>query len=60
MGMYSLKQSNWHFAFAPEIGIQMPYDRLLGYVSLRWNYALEAGDVGETSYLSLRIGIGLR
>jgi hypothetical protein len=45
---------------APELGLQLPYDRLLGYVALRWNYAFAAGEIDEVSYFSIRLGIGLR
>ncbi len=60
MGVYSSREENWHFGVAPEVGIQMPYDRLLGYVSVRWNYGLKAGAIDEVSYFSIRFGIGLR
>lgn len=60
MGLYSVREENWHLAIAPEVGVQLPYDRLLGYVSLRWNYGFKAGEIDEVSYISIRLGIGLR
>ncbi len=60
MGLYSFREENWHFAVAPEIGIQFPYDRLLGYFSIRWNYGMKSGEIDEVNYFSFRFGIGLR
>jgi len=60
LGLYSFRERNWHFAFAPEVGIRFPYDRWLGYFSVRWNYALGAGEIDEVSYISFRVGVGLR
>jgi hypothetical protein len=60
MGLYQWVEDGWQFAVAPEFGIQMPYDRLLGYVSVRWHYAGSSGSIDETSYFSFRLGIGLR
>jgi hypothetical protein len=60
MGLYSYREENWHLAIAPEVGVQLPYDRLLGYVSVRWNNGFSAGEIDEVSYFSFRLGIGLR
>ena len=60
IGIYSFVEENWHLSIAPEVGVQLPYWRRLGYVSLRWHHAFEAGDVSENSYLSFRVGLGLR
>lgn len=60
LGLYSFRENNWRFAAAPEIGVRLPYNVLLGYVSVRWNYATPAGDLDEVSYFSIRVGIGLR
>jgi hypothetical protein len=60
IGIYAFVEENWHLSIAPEVGVQLPYWRRLGYVSVRWHHAFEAGDVSENSYLSFRVGFGLR
>jgi len=59
-GLYRYSEDRWQFSFAPEVGALLPYYRKLGYVALRWHYALDSGGDGDTMYLTLRVGIGLR
>ena len=60
VGIFRFDENQWQFAFAPEIGFMMPYDAFLGFVDLRYNVSLEAGEVEGQSYLELIIGFGLR
>jgi len=57
IGIYSISDSNWHFGLAPEIGFlySIGFNTNL-FVSVRYNYALEAGDAGSHSYIGLNIG----
>ena len=59
MGMYQLTEDKWHFAIAPEVGWNLPWDSFLGYVGARYHYAFEAGDVKAQQWLEFKIGFGL-
>ncbi len=59
LGLYTIKDDNWHVALAPEIGYKMPWDSFVGHVSVRYNYMLEAGDTEKQSWMEFRIGFGL-
>lgn len=59
VGLVSIKEDNWHFAVAPEVGWQLPWDSFLGYVSARYHYAFKAGDVEAQQWLEFKIGFGL-
>lgn len=59
IGVYAFQDQNWHLAVAPEVGVKLPWDSFLGYVSLRYNVAFRAGDVDTQSWFDLRLGLGL-
>ncbi|HPF69945.1 MAG TPA: hypothetical protein PLQ13_04665 [Candidatus Krumholzibacteria bacterium] len=59
VGLLEFKDTNWHLAVAPEVGVQLPWDAFLGYAALRWNVAFSAGDVDTQQWLELRLGFGL-
>jgi hypothetical protein len=59
MGMYQLTEDNWHFAVAPEVGWNLPWDSFLGYVGARYNYAFKAGDMEAQQWIEFKIGFGL-
>jgi len=59
VGLVSIKEDNWHFAVAPEIGWQLPWDSFLGYVSARYHYAFKAGNMEAQQWLEFKIGFGL-
>ena len=54
----SITKSSWHFAFAPEVGMQMPMDSFLGYVGVRYHYALETNNMDAQQWLEFKIGFG--
>lgn len=58
VGLYEFKESVWHLAVAPEIGIRMPLNSFLGYLSLRYNLLMKSGDIDTQSWLELRVGFG--
>jgi len=60
LGLFRHDQDTWHFALAPEVGIQFPYDRLMGYIGLRYNYAAPTSTLPQQSWLTIMIGFGLR
>ncbi len=59
VGIYQSNEENWHLALAPEVGMQMPWDSFLGWVSVRYNYAFSAGDVDAQQWFEFRIGFGM-
>jgi hypothetical protein len=59
LGLYEVKESNWHLGLAPEVGYNFPWNSFLGFASLRFNYLLEAGDVPSQSWFELKLGFGL-
>ncbi len=59
LGLYAQQDTNWHLAFAPEIGYHLPWESFLGHISVRYNYLLEAGEVEAQSWLEFRLGFGV-
>ena len=59
VGFIGIEEDTWHFAVAPELGIQLPWDAFLGYIAARYHYAFKAGDVEAQQYLEIKVGFGL-
>ena len=59
VGFVSIQEDNWHFAVAPEVGWQLPWDSFLGYVGARYHYAFKAGNMEAQQWLEIKIGFGL-
>lgn len=58
MGISSYSLESWHWAFSPELGIQLPGDRMALTLSSRFNY-LTASDGGpEQLYFNFSLGGG--
>jgi hypothetical protein len=57
--MVRFEEDNWHFALAPEIGWQLPWESFLGYVGVRYHYAFKAGNFDAQQYFEFKIGFGL-
>lgn len=63
IGVWKFEETNWHFGFAPEAGLQFPLGEIEGIFSLKYHYALKSGEsVGggegqEYQYLSVSIGL---
>jgi len=57
IGLYSIRETNVHFGFAPEAGIALPIrENATALLSARYNYALAAGSVEDQSYVSFGVG----
>jgi outer membrane protein W len=57
MGVWSVRDDNWHFGFAPEIGVLIPVAISQAVnVSLKWNYALKSNDTINYSWFGLNVG----
>ncbi len=59
VSLYAIQEQNWHLALAPEVGVQLPWSSFIGYVSLRFHHAFEAGDVVAQDWFELKLGFGL-
>lgn len=58
MGISGFSKESWHWAMAPEIGVQLPLNRAVFYLSSRFNYFVESGDGPEQMYLNVTLGAG--
>ncbi len=59
MGLFQANEENWHLAVAPEVGLQLPWDSFVGSITLRYNYALSAGDANAQQWIEWRVGFGM-
>ena len=59
ISLIRFQEDTWHFAFAPEVGYHLPWDKFLGYVAVRYHIALAAGDQDSQQWLEFKIGFGL-
>jgi hypothetical protein len=59
IGLYSIKKDAWHFAVAPELGVMIPVRESKISASVRYNYGVRAGELGEQSYVSFNLGFML-
>ncbi|MCZ6915342.1 MAG: hypothetical protein O7I93_01085 [Gemmatimonadetes bacterium] len=59
VGLFQINDNNWHFGFAPEAGVVLPFDRYMkGLVNVKYNHALAAGEFGQSyQYWTFNIGI---
>lgn len=56
IGLVSLKETNWHLGFAPELGFAFPLEGNSHLVvSGRYNYAFSAGSVDDQSYVGVNV-----
>lgn len=56
-GQWAIVEKNWHFGFAPEIGAVADINPSVDMIfSVRYNYALKAGNSIDHSYLGFNIG----
>jgi len=61
MGVYRGEQKNWHLGVSPDLGLLFPFSKGQHLnVNLRWNYALEADETINYSWVGLSIGYSLR
>lgn len=64
VGLWRITDNNWHVGVAPELGFAIPMAGNLQYESfyttVRYNYALAAGDVPFQSWLSVDVGFAVR
>ncbi len=57
VGLFSNRDTQWHFGLAPEIGLGLPVSRqMLVFTSVVFNVALESDTIGTQSYFNFNIG----
>ena len=62
IGIWSFRNSNWHFGLAPELGVLIPIESSSLMFSVKYNYAFAAGDTysigddNQYSFLTFNIG----
>ena len=56
IGLYSIETDAWHFAMAPELGINIPVGGSMISSNIRYNYGVKAKDLGPQSYFSFNLG----
>jgi len=59
LGLYELKEDNWHLSVAPEVGYHLPWDSFIGHISARYVMVNSAGNTDTQSWFEFRIGFGL-
>lgn len=60
MGVYAFVEDSWHWAFAPELGVEVPLKGVTLTAATRFNYLASSGDGPEQLYMSFSLGIGGR
>ena len=57
MGIYYVEHRNWHFGLTPEAGFIYNFSSGVGIMgNVRYDYMMEAGDVGSQGNISLSLG----
>ncbi len=62
IGIWAFRRSNWHFGLAPEAGVLVPLGNTSLALSVKYNYAFDAGEDfyeftdNSHSYISFNIG----
>ncbi len=57
MGIYYVEDRQWHFGMTPEVGFVYDFTSGVGIMAnLRYDYMLDAGNIGAQSNISLSVG----
>ncbi len=58
IGIFTIVNNNWHFAFYPEVGVFIPFtDDLGANVGIKYNYAIGSSDSIDYTYLGINVGL---
>jgi len=62
IGVTSVAAEDWHFGWAPEAGLVIPFGNpsLALLAEVRYNWAFSAGGTGDQRYWSLNLGVAYR
>jgi len=58
IGIYRYLDESWHFAMAPELGLEIPLRNVVGLVAARVNYLVQTKDDPQQLYLNFSVGLG--
>src|SRR5690606_12097662 len=58
MGIASLTDESWHFAFVPELGVEVPFKAATLLASTRFNYFVKNNDGPAQLYMNFSLGVG--
>jgi hypothetical protein len=58
IGIYTITEDSWHWAFAPEVGVEIPLSRVVVTAGARFNYFFSSGEGPEQLYFSFNVGLG--
>jgi opacity protein-like surface antigen len=58
MGIASVTDESWHFAFVPELGVEVPLKAATVLASTRFNYFVKNNDGPAQLYMNFSLGIG--
>jgi outer membrane protein W len=59
IGVVGIVEDNWHFGWAPEVGLVVPLGRpeIALLTTIRYNWAFSAGGTGDQKFWGFNIGI---
>ena len=62
IGVVGIVEDNWHFGWAPEVGLVVPLGRpeVALLTTIRYNWAFSAGGTGDQKFWGFSIGIAYR
>lgn len=62
IGVVSVVEDNWHFGWAPEVGLVVPLGRpeIALLTTIRYNWAFSAAGTGDQKFWGFNIGIAYR
>lgn len=61
VGIFRFEEDQWHFALRPEVGLQFDLSySTLARLSVLYNHAFSAGELGSYSHLAFNVGITYR
>lgn len=59
MGIYYVQGKDWHFGFAPEVGVVMPFANSNTGININFKYNMAAKTKEEASYTWLGVNVGI-
>lgn len=60
MGISSLSDQSWHFAFVPELGVEVPMKSFSLLASTRFNYFVKGDGAPAQTYMNFSVGVGFQ
>jgi hypothetical protein len=57
IGIHALTEESWHWAVAPEVGVEVPITRVTVTAGARFNYLFSSGEGPEQLYFTFALGL---